>query len=248
MWVASTVVIGAAALVLALNFWIVFSQVVNVRGVEPNVLHSIQKLLAHEELYADPAAAPFDVVQYTPLYYYAVAGLARATGISDGDVGRLYVLARLVSISFLIASLVLAQVLVMALTGGARAAAIVSSAVLAIVTSPWQALARPDAMTAFLLMVMLYAVVRSFLRAVADMALDSLCRRRWSGGREAKRDVWRARSGTVLRGLPGLETVLGILVQRGGVAHRRRGCRVRPLRIAPTDQQCRRWPRQRRVT
>ena len=56
----------------------------------------------------------------------------------------------------------MAQVLVMALTGGARAAAIVSSAVLAIVTSPWQALARPDAMTAFLLMVMLYAVVRSF--------------------------------------------------------------------------------------
>jgi hypothetical protein len=162
MWVASTVVVGAAILVLGLNFWIVFSEVVNVRGVEPNVLHSVQKLLAHEELYADPAAAPFDIVQYTPLYYYAVAGLARATEISAGDVGRLYVLARLMSISFLIASLLVAQALVMALARGARLAAIVSCAALAIVTSPWQALARPDAMTAFLLMVMLYAVVRSF--------------------------------------------------------------------------------------
>ena len=162
MWVASTVVVGAATLVLALNFWIVFSEVVNVRGDEPNVLHSVQKLLAHEELYSDPAAAPFDVVQYTPLYHYAVAGLARAARISRDDVGRLYVLARLVSISFLIASLLVAQALVMALASGGRTAAVVGCAALVIVTSPWQALARPDAMTAFFLMVMLYAVVRSF--------------------------------------------------------------------------------------
>ena len=63
-------------------------------GFERNVIWGIQRVMAGHPLYSHPDAEPFSMVQYMPLYYYLVAGLAGIAGIDPADAHAVYAFAR----------------------------------------------------------------------------------------------------------------------------------------------------------
>ncbi len=70
----------------------------NLGGIEPNVIYGIQRVIAGQPLYQDPASGSFAIIQYTPLYYQVIAMLARPLSISATDVQGIYELCRTVAL------------------------------------------------------------------------------------------------------------------------------------------------------
>jgi hypothetical protein len=63
-------------------------------GFERNVILGIQQILLGKGLYSNPETVPFFIIQYMPLYYHLVAGLATVFQIDPTDAHSLYQLAR----------------------------------------------------------------------------------------------------------------------------------------------------------
>lgn len=70
----------------------------DIGGVEGNVVYFIQRLLDGHSLYTDPAKTPYAIAQYTPLYYYLVAAVAKAAGLRADDVYTVFLANRVVSL------------------------------------------------------------------------------------------------------------------------------------------------------
>ena len=83
--VTALVVLGCFVLLLGLNVGVVASDAVDVRGVEPNVVYGVQRLLLGQPLYTNPEAPPYSIYQYAPGLYWATHGLCRAMSISAHD-------------------------------------------------------------------------------------------------------------------------------------------------------------------
>ena len=160
------VTLGCAVTVLGFGIWICLSAASNIRGIEMNVVLSIQKMLIGEPLYTDPGDIPFDIAQYSPLYYLLCAGLAKLLAVSFDDPARVITLGRLVSL--LITSLTIAGCFFFTKeTLGVRTPlAVISSAFAFIATSPWYFLARADAL-------MCLTMLASFAFAVASNSRHS---------------------------------------------------------------------------
>lgn len=67
-------------------------------GVEGNVIFFIQRLLNGQHVYTDPERGSFAIAQYTPLYYYLVAGMARLAGITADNLEQVYQVSRIFSL------------------------------------------------------------------------------------------------------------------------------------------------------
>jgi Dolichyl-phosphate-mannose-protein mannosyltransferase len=67
-------------------------------GVEVNIIYFVQRILDNQPLYTDPETAPYAIAQYSPFYYYLVAGVARLSGIGADDVFSLFITGRIVSL------------------------------------------------------------------------------------------------------------------------------------------------------
>ncbi len=75
----------------------------NLGGIEPNVIYGIQRILLGQPLYQDPASGTYSIMQYTPLWYYLAAGVARLLPgqLRHGlDVHGIYVLCRVLALLF----------------------------------------------------------------------------------------------------------------------------------------------------
>ncbi len=77
---------------------------INLGGIEPNVIYGIQRILLGQPLYQDPSSGAYAIIQYTPLYYYFVAGVGKLVN-SDShklglDVHAVYTLARVIALIF----------------------------------------------------------------------------------------------------------------------------------------------------
>jgi hypothetical protein len=155
------VALGCAVTVFGFGIWICLSAPSNIRGVELNVILTIQKMLNGKPLYTDPSEIPFDIAQYSPLYYLLCAGLADFLGVSFDDPARIMRLCRLVSL--VITSLTVAGCFFFTkrVLGVRTPLAVISSAFALIATSPWYFLARPDAL-------MSLTMLASFAFAVAS--------------------------------------------------------------------------------
>jgi hypothetical protein len=70
----------------------------DIGGVENNVVYFIQRLLAGQALYTDPAQAPYAIAQYGPLYYYLASAIARVFGVSADDVMKVFSTGRIFSL------------------------------------------------------------------------------------------------------------------------------------------------------
>ncbi|MBS1616383.1 MAG: hypothetical protein JST06_09740 [Bacteroidetes bacterium] len=72
----------------------------NFGGLEMNVIYGIQRIVGGEPLYQNPSLPGYGIIQYTPLFYYLAAGLARLLQLHMRDVYALYVCARSLNLFF----------------------------------------------------------------------------------------------------------------------------------------------------
>lgn len=85
-----TVIPLCALIVCGLGFWMIVAAPAYIRGVECNVLFTIQKALTGSRLYTNPNELPFDVAQYSPLYYLICQAVSQLFGISPIDAKAIF--------------------------------------------------------------------------------------------------------------------------------------------------------------
>jgi hypothetical protein len=168
----------SALVLLCLGLWICLAGSLEVRGVEVNVVFTIQKALRGVPVYTDPADLPFDFTEYSPWYYLVCAGLGKAFGVSSGDPARVLLLARGVSLLITVLTAALSFYLMRAILGVQPSLAVAACAFALAATSPWQFLARPDALMGLLMLASYTAALASSRspgrRAYALLLLASL--------------------------------------------------------------------------
>jgi len=71
---------------------------VDLGAQEINVVYGIQKIMLGRPLYQDPEVPPFDVMQYTPAYYFVCAGVGKLVRIDVHDTYALFLLSRIISL------------------------------------------------------------------------------------------------------------------------------------------------------
>ena len=144
-----------AALIVLGNVVVVLTTVwaeTDVRGVESNVVYTLQRILAgNEHLYTDPAALPFAITQYTPLYYLLADGLLSALGIAPADYRAVRTASRLLSVFLLLLTLYVFYRLLRTQLDLDREAGLLLTLLAFAFPVPWYALTRPDVLVAFCL-------------------------------------------------------------------------------------------------
>jgi hypothetical protein len=78
-------------LILRVN--LAFSYLPEIGGVSINVMYGIMRILSGSELYTNPEAAPFPIIQYMPLHFYVVTFIGKLLDISK-DVHAMMVVNR----------------------------------------------------------------------------------------------------------------------------------------------------------
>lgn len=171
---STAILAGLAALcfacTLGLAVFIASSDVVNFRGVESNVLYSIQKVLAGRALYTDPSSPPFDIVQYSPLYYLLTAGTARAAGLGPGDVHGISLAARAISTFASLLHVAVMYLLAVRVLGARRSLAFIACGLAFVWLAPWNFLCRPDSFLSLF-------ILASIALAGASLAREGIDRR-----------------------------------------------------------------------
>ena len=147
---------------IVLAFILVFSYKINIRGVESNVIYTIQStLLDHNNLYTNPEQIPYAISQYMPFYYIVCDNIIRLLGLSPGqDVHLIYVVCR--GLSFFLAIL-LAFCLGRMMYDIFKCSPFASWLVAAFsifVNTPWFYLARPDVFVSLFSFAALYFFLR----------------------------------------------------------------------------------------
>ena len=71
----------------------------DIAGAELNVIYGVQKVMLGFPLYEDPEQPPFDIIQYTPLYYWICGGLGSLLQIDPYDSYRIFLLSRILSLA-----------------------------------------------------------------------------------------------------------------------------------------------------
>ncbi|MBK9636623.1 MAG: hypothetical protein IPO63_01925 [Bacteroidetes bacterium] len=70
-----------------------FSYLPEIGGVSINVMYGIMRILSGSELYTNPEAAPFPIIQYMPLHFYVVTFIGKLLGVTK-DVHSMMVVNR----------------------------------------------------------------------------------------------------------------------------------------------------------
>jgi len=140
----------AAAAVLAIGVYLAFSGLIYIQGVEHNVIHTVQTLSMGQPIYTPPDAPPFDMTQYSPLYYVLTAGVLRILDVSPLDGSTVAAVARCVSLICGLALVALLWTMMRLRMPAGPALAVCAFAV--VVSAPWYFLARPDALTDLLIL------------------------------------------------------------------------------------------------
>lgn len=77
---------------------LIFYQHPDAGGVEGNIIYFIQRLLDGLPIYTNPERAPYAIAQYSPLYYYLVAGASKLIGLTSDDILSIYMVSRSISL------------------------------------------------------------------------------------------------------------------------------------------------------
>jgi len=145
----------------ALGVWIAWSDVPHIRGAEVNVIFTIQKVLSGGPLYTDPADFPFDIAQYTPLYYLLAATILRCLGVAPFDAESVTTVCRLLSSCLTCLLLILAYRLLTRKLGVRSTISIMACAFILITTAPWYFLARPDSCMSLCMLTSWYFLLKT---------------------------------------------------------------------------------------
>jgi hypothetical protein len=135
---------------LLINVGLATTNVIDIRGVEPGVVYTIQEVMVGDPLYPDPQSPPFSINQYTPFYYLLIAGIANLLRIVPGQnfldvylVGRVFSFAATIGIG-------LSVFFISRKFGANFLVSCIGVAAVLILPIPWFTLVRPDALMVFL--------------------------------------------------------------------------------------------------
>ncbi|MBL7748060.1 MAG: glycosyltransferase family 39 protein, partial [Chitinophagaceae bacterium] len=124
-------------------------------GVEVNVVYFIQRILDGQPFYSDPELPPYAIAQYSPLYYYLVAGVAKLSGSGPDNVFALFITGRIVSLVLNIAFVVVVFLICRkTMSVSLRRSAMVSFT--AFIFLQITSFARPDSLYHFFFMLTIY--------------------------------------------------------------------------------------------
>ncbi len=94
----------SSIVLLLINVFVALAYYPNAALNETAIGYYIARLLKGMPLYMQPDQAPFNVVQYTPLYYYLCAGIGKIMRISPDNIHGIHILIRGVSLAINIIS------------------------------------------------------------------------------------------------------------------------------------------------
>lgn len=145
-FIAVVVALASASYLLRYGIAVAGGDITEIRGQEPLILAGITKTMSGFPLYTPVNAPPFDLMQYTPLYYYLVACVSSVMGIGPDEVARITGLGRFISLGFAIVD---SAVLLLILRRFLRVRllfAAIATALVWMLHAPWDFMARPDAL------------------------------------------------------------------------------------------------------
>ena len=90
----------ALAITVYYRIFYALAPVSNIGGIEPNVIYTLQKVLAGYHLYENPAVAPFPITQYSPMYYKIVVAFGKLFSINPNEPAQVFLLSRFSSLFF----------------------------------------------------------------------------------------------------------------------------------------------------
>ncbi len=135
---------ACAAVLFMLACWVVTSDAIDIAGMDMNVVYTIQQILLGHPPYQPTGEAPYAITQYTPLYYYFSAAVAKSFGISGEDVIGVTRAARAFSVFVAVMlSVVCYRFLRSRVAAGGRVS-LVATVFIMLATSHWYFGARPD--------------------------------------------------------------------------------------------------------
>lgn len=157
-----------AILVLGgVGLWIAFSDVPIIGAAEPNVIYTLQKYLAGRPLYGNPDEPPFDVTQYSPLYYVITGAIGALAGVEATDAQAVWRLGRLTAFVLAVCALGAHYTLLTRVLRVSRGIAICAVAYAFVATCPYLYYARPDVLLTLWTVVALLFLFRSIDQAGA---------------------------------------------------------------------------------
>jgi hypothetical protein len=160
----------------ALALWIITSNAIDIIGQDMNVVFTVQQILLGHPIYQDPAAPPYAITQYTPLYYYVAALPAKIANVSAGDVLAVSAISR--GVSFVIAC-ALAWVCALFLrrrVGATGSVTLVAVVFIMLGTANWYFAVRPDGLATLLTISSFYLITSEMLtrRVLGAVALTAI--------------------------------------------------------------------------
>lgn len=126
----------------------------DIRGVESNVIYTIQRILSDNTfLYQNPNELPYAITQYTPLYYLLCDLVASVAGINAFDVLGIRQVSKLISFTFLLTSSYYFYAILCYHIKLNKHNAFLFTSLFVVVTFPWFTITRPDVLvSAFMIM------------------------------------------------------------------------------------------------
>jgi hypothetical protein len=124
--------------------WMAVSDVPIIGAAEPNAVYTIEKYLARQPLYGDPDQPPFDVTQYSPLFYVVVGTSAKVLHIAPSDGPAVLRLGRFTALIFSIGILWLQYRVLTGTLGVRRGIAVPAMAYSYVAVCPYFFYTRPD--------------------------------------------------------------------------------------------------------
>lgn len=97
----------AALAVLGVRIYFIYCASPNLGAMETSVVYALQRILAGLPLYSDPEAAPFAIIQYSPLYYEVVGTAGSWLGVNPDQPMAVFVLNRWAGLLFNLLGLLL---------------------------------------------------------------------------------------------------------------------------------------------
>lgn len=152
--------VSCALAIGSFGAWMTAAGPTDIRGIESNVLFTIQKSLSGQPLYTDPSNLPYDVTQYGPLYYVISVAALKSLQISSADTYWVAAVSRSVS---LVCAVLFAWTMYWLQANALRIPrrmAIVATAFAFASCSPWLFLARPDSLVYLMLTCSFAALLR----------------------------------------------------------------------------------------
>lgn len=158
----------SGAALLAIKLWALISFHPDISGSETSTIFPIQLLVDGRQLYTNPEEPPFLLSQYTPIYFSIVAGFFELTSWTADDLRKVYVMSRIVSLFFLVTTVLAFSLMVFFYTKQTVSSILAGLLVFHILSFWFLTNSRPDSLLALSTILFLGATFKAIATSDED--------------------------------------------------------------------------------